>query len=50
MLNSRYEEETFNTKHGSDIPTLDNCFNDSVVSINGIVTSLARIFSEPNSN
>ena len=50
MLNSSHEEETFNTEHDSDIPTLDNCFNDSVVSINGIVTSLAGNFSEPNSN
>ena len=50
MLNLSYEEETFNTEHDSDIPTLDNCVNDSVVSINGIVTPLAVNFSEPNSN
>ena len=50
MLNLSYEEETFNTEHDSDIPTLDNCFNDSVVSINSIVISLTGNFSEPNSN
>ena len=48
MLNSSYEKETFNTEHDSDIPALDNCFNDSVVSINSIVT-LTGNFSEPNS-
>ena len=49
MLNSSYDKETFNTEHDSDIPALDNCFNDSVVSINSIVTSLTGNFSEPNS-
>ena len=50
MLNSSYEEETFNSEHDGDSPTLESGFNVSVDCIHSIVTSSTCNFSEPNSN
>ena len=50
MLNSSWEEETFNSEHDGDSPTLESSFNGSVGSMNSIVTSSTCNFSKPNSN